>query len=86
MFAVVWTNAALDELADIWVAATPALRDRIEAAVLRLGNQLASDPTAVGESRDGNRRVVFDAPIAIICRVETGSQSVLVTHVWRYGR
>ena len=83
MFAVVWTNQALDELADIWVGATPELRDRIEASVRRLGRQLQENPAALGESRDDNRRVAFDPPVAIIYRVDTAGRSVLVTHVWR---
>jgi hypothetical protein len=86
MFAVVWTNRALDELADIWVVATPELRDRIEASVRRLGRQLQDDPFAIGESRANNRRVAFDPPIAIIYRSDTAGQVVLVTHVWRYGK
>jgi plasmid stabilization system protein ParE len=86
MFAVVWADQALDELADIWVAATPELRDRIEASVRRLGQRLQADPTAIGESRSNNRRVAFDPPIAIIYRIDTAGRSVEVTHVWRYGK
>jgi hypothetical protein len=33
MFAVVWTEHALDDLADVWVTVDPPTRDRIEAAV-----------------------------------------------------
>ena len=33
---VVWDEGALDELADLWVTATPQDRDRIEATVQRV--------------------------------------------------
>ena len=86
MFAVVWANKALDELADIWVIATPELRDRIETSVQRLGRQLQDDPSALGESRANNRRVAFDPPIAIIYRIDTAGRAVVITHVWRHGK
>jgi hypothetical protein len=86
MFAVVRANKALDELADIWVIATPELSDRIETSVRRLGRQLQDDPLALGEYRANNRRVAFDPPIAIIYRIDSTGQAVVVTHVWRYGK
>jgi hypothetical protein len=86
MFGVVWTNKALDELADIWVTVSPELRDRIESAMQRLDQSLRDDPNTVGESRNQNRRVAFDPPIAIIYQIDYSSQVVVVSHVWQYGK
>jgi hypothetical protein len=57
MFGLVWTNKALDELADIWVSVTPALRDQIELAIHRLDQALQDDPKAASRFRptDCNR-------------------------------
>ena len=59
MFTVVWTEHALNDLADVWVAIDPHTRDRIEAAVNWLNATLRLDPNEVGESRDNNRRIAF---------------------------
>jgi hypothetical protein len=59
MFAVVWTEHALDDLADVWVVVEPPTRDRIEAAVNWLNSELRRDPNDVGESRPNNRRIAF---------------------------
>jgi hypothetical protein len=48
MFALVWTEHALDELADVWVAVDPPTRNRIEAGIHRLNAELRDNPNAVG--------------------------------------
>ena len=60
MYAVIWRDAALNELADAFVVADLARRDALEQSVLRLNAQLAADPREVGESRSGKERVAFD--------------------------
>jgi hypothetical protein len=50
MFAVIWRNDVLDTLADLYVAATPAERARMAAAVDALNTRLRSDPLGEGES------------------------------------
>lgn len=57
MSVVIWTDAARDQLADIWVRATPAERAAIEPIVLGLERDLGDDPLAVGESRNDPLRV-----------------------------
>lgn len=59
MSIVEWEEKARDELADIWVAATPAERAVIEPFVLKLERDLVADPDDVGESRGGRRRVLI---------------------------
>jgi len=85
MYAVIWMDAALDALADAYVAADLSERDALEKAVLRINAQLASDPIAFGESRPGKRRIGFDKPCAIYYVVNDPSEGVVrVTFFWTY--
>ena len=60
----VWDDDAADELADIWVAATPEERDVIERAVLRVNRELVENPE-IGETRIGDSRVHFSSPLTV---------------------
>jgi hypothetical protein len=80
---VEWEDAARDELADIWVQATPAERAVIEPVVLRLERDLADDPLAVGESRNGSLRVEFREPLTFWFQVWTGARRVRIVRVHR---
>jgi hypothetical protein len=81
MYGLIWTDPSLDELADIWVACSPAERGEVEAAILRLDPALMRDPTAVGESRGGSRRVAFETPLVVWFTVSDADRVVRVTHV-----
>jgi plasmid stabilization system protein ParE len=70
-----WADAASDDLADIWVAATPDDRDEIERAVLRANRLLTDDPENEGESRPGNARVLIVPPLTVWYRVRPGPQA-----------
>lgn len=78
-----WREAARDELADVWVAATPADRVRLEAAVLFTEALLLKNPHKVGESRFGEFRVVYTPPLTFWFRVPPGSTIVTIEHVSR---
>lgn len=86
MFALIWWNAALDQLADVYVSATPAERARIAAAVDALNARLRADPLAEGESRSGGRRIAFIALAAIGFHVSEADRVVQVFSVKRYGK
>lgn len=58
MFVLIWRTAALDALADLYVAATPAERARM-AAIDALNARLRTDPLAEGESRSGGYRITL---------------------------
>ncbi len=51
MTRIEWTDAARDQLADIWVTASVGDRDVIEAVVLAVERDLILNPYRVGESR-----------------------------------
>jgi hypothetical protein len=86
MFAVVWMNKALDELADVYVAVGPAERTRIAAGVDALNQRLAADPLSEGESRAGGYRITFPDLLSITFRVDQANGVVRVTSASRYGR
>jgi plasmid stabilization system protein ParE len=60
-----WTDRARDQLADIWVAATPAERIAFEGMILQLERDLADAPFEVGESRAGSIRVVVRSSLVV---------------------
>lgn len=84
MFAVIWRDNALDDLADAWVTASLQMRAVIESRIADLNKRLASDPMAEGESREGKRRIVFDAPVVLTCLVDQADRVVRVTHFRLY--
>lgn len=72
-----WEDVASDDLADIWVVATPEERVEIERAVLRTNRLLAADPENEGESRGGNARVLIVPPLTVWYRVQPGPRAVV---------
>jgi hypothetical protein len=75
---VIWHDRALDQLADIWVRATPDERDQIEAAVNRINAALRNRPDDQGESRGGNYRVIIREPLSVWFRVDPSSTAHVV--------
>jgi hypothetical protein len=59
-------------------------RPLIAAAVDAMDAQLRVDPYGVGESRDGNRRILICWPLAISYVVKEADRIVQVNKVWRY--
>ena len=84
MFTVIWRDAALDELADVYVLADEASRTRLEQVVVGWNNQLNSTPMNLGESRTGNRRIALAGRCGIIFAVDAAVQVVRVLHFWTY--
>ncbi|MBY0514960.1 MAG: hypothetical protein K2P78_13725 [Gemmataceae bacterium] len=79
----IWDDIARDELADIWVAATPADRDVIEKAVLDAERQIKADPLGAGESRPGTRRLLILPPLTFWFSVRPDGSRVRVLRVTR---
>ena len=52
-----WKTAALDTLADFYVAVSNSERDRIAEGIELLNRQLSVSPFEVGESRDHGLRI-----------------------------
>jgi hypothetical protein len=84
MFRVEWTDAAYDDLASAWTSGDSGRRRAINRAVQTLEARLQADPLAVGESRDGDYRVVHERPIGMDVLVDLATRAVTVVRVWDY--
>ena len=82
MFRIQWAKAARTELARIWTSADPMLRQAITRAAHRIDQKLMRQPDTIGESRDANRRVLIDEPLAILYCLFPDDNRVRVTQVW----
>lgn len=86
MFTLRWRNDVLEALADLYVAATPAERVRMAAAVDALNARLRSDPLVEGESRAGGYRITFISLLVVGFYVDKANREVRVARVKRYGK
>jgi len=87
MFAVSWTDGALDELADAFVQTDASGRSVIENAVTKLNAHLAAYGGNLGESRSGYRRITFESPCAIMFTAgdpDDLAGLVRVIHFWTF--
>ena len=80
-FDVIWTSAAEQELADLWL--DPAIRNEVTTASHTLDQQLQANAPNVGESRPNGRRIAFETPLGILFRIDPPGNVVRVLHVWR---
>jgi plasmid stabilization system protein ParE len=81
MFDLKWSNTALDQLADVYVAATVDQRAQIAAAVVTLNARLRTEPLTVGESRVGGFRIGFAPWLAVLFHVSEADRNVHVVRV-----
>jgi hypothetical protein len=82
-YRVVWLNRAIGQLAVIYRACLQlgAGADAVVRASAMVDQLLAPNPTAVGESRAGNERVLIEPPLTIYCEVHDDERVVVVTSV-----
>jgi nitric oxide synthase oxygenase domain/subunit len=78
-YRVLWQDAALLELDEIWLAS--ADKEGIQTVAMRVNTELAFRPREAGESREGNDRVLFKFPLIVWFRVIERMNEVLVLHV-----
>jgi hypothetical protein len=86
VFALIWLDAVLDELAGLYVAAKLPDRARMAAAVEALNSRLRSDASAEGESREGNLRITFIPLLAVTFHVSEPDRVVHVIGIQKFGR
>lgn len=77
---VVWKPAAQHDLTAIWLKALN--RQAVTRTSAELDRLLQRDPLNLGESREGNERVVFVLPLAIRYQVSEADRLVAVQEVW----
>ena len=86
MFTVRWEGTALDELTELWTEADSALRASITLATHQIDQVLQANPLGHGESRPGNRRILFVSPLGITYRIEANGRTVSVLRAWHFRR
>lgn len=86
-YSVVWRQAVLDALADLYVTLTPDDQERVADGVAALNTRLASDPLDTGEGRDRDSDRIAFLPLLIVgFQVDPAARTVRVTGVSRFGR
>jgi hypothetical protein len=63
-YIVTWTRHALRQFHDMWTTATDP--DAVDAAATRIDQTLTTDAEQRGESREGDVRILFDPPLAVL--------------------
>jgi hypothetical protein len=76
-----WRRSAKNDLAALWLDANT--RSSVTAAANQIDNQLARNPLNVGESRENDRRILIESPLAVTYKVNPSEMKVLETRVWR---
>jgi hypothetical protein len=79
---VIWAEDAENELAALWL--NPALRSSVTQSSQRIDERLERDGDNEGESRDGNRRILFEPPLGVTLTVDPAQRRITVTHVWAF--
>ena len=82
MYTVRWKRTALDRLAELWLEADN--RSAVTTAVDEIDRILAGDPHNAGESRSGETRVLFVAPLGVFFEIPDSSKVVDVLRMWTF--
>ena len=73
-YQVIFAPQVNRDLVDLWVESDQ--QREITLAVDSLVRRLRASPTAVGESRNANRRVAFEWPVGIAFEIDEESRQV----------
>jgi plasmid stabilization system protein ParE len=84
MFRVRWKKTARNDLASLWTEADSAMRQAITEAAHRIDQLLARTPEEQGESRPGNSRIFFVAPLGVRFRILPEQATVWVMRIWLF--
>jgi len=81
-YTVVWKPSAERALIEIWTDATD--RQAITNAADTIDALLRTDPASVGESREGDVRLLYVWPVAVYYDVSLEYRRVAVWAVWQH--
>jgi len=76
---VIWRPKALRRLQRLWMASTNP--QAVLDASYRLTAQIRVEPRNTGESRQGDLRLAFDPPLALLFRIDPNNRDVIVVNV-----
>ncbi len=83
-YIVIFTPQVNRDIVDYWIE---SLHQReMTRAIDDLVRQMRNDPLEIGESRGGNRRVVFQWPVGMEFEVDEENQQVEVYNFWNFQR
>lgn len=81
-FRLVWIDRAVAELTVVYLRALDRGQgDDVVRAAARIDVLLEGSPLAVGESRAGHERVMFELPLTIYFEVHDDEKVVVITSV-----
>src|SRR5207244_10762682 len=78
-YRVVWEDAALAQLDEIWKASLD--QEGLQNTATRINTELTFNPLEAGESRSRSYRVLFKYPLVVWFRVVERLSEVQVLHV-----
>lgn len=77
---VIWSATAENQLAQLWM--DESLRPLLARATSAIDARLGRNAHDVGESREGNQRIEFELPFAVIFECDTASRRAKVLYIW----
>ena len=78
-YRVIWDDAALAQLDEIWKASLD--KEGLKNTATRINTELTFNPLEAGESRSRDYRVLFKYPLVVWFRVVERLSEVQVLHV-----
>ena len=84
MYIIYRNQQAMIPLQETWEQADEAARGAILLAMHRMDQQLQNNPQEQGESRPGKVRILLEAPMAILYKVDDTKEVVTVLRAWVY--
>jgi uncharacterized heparinase superfamily protein len=86
MFSIFRDSTAAASLRDTYEEASEPQRRAILRAISRLERHLRYNPHQQGESRQGQTRILFEAPLAMLFEVDDAQRMVRVLRIWMIRR
>jgi hypothetical protein len=83
-FSVLWLPVAEQQLAEVWVNASD--KTAVTEAAREIDRVLRLNPDRVGESRPDGRRILLEAPLGVVYRIDYANAVVRVVGMWRFGK
>jgi hypothetical protein len=84
MFIIYRSPEAMLPLRETWEWADDALRRAILLATIRVDQRLQEGAQTQGESRDDQKRVLFEAPLGVLFEADESKQFVRIVRCWAY--
>jgi hypothetical protein len=84
MYSIYRSEASTFSLRQTWNQADEQQQRAIFSASHQIDEELKIDPHKKGESRPGRKRVLFQAPLAVLYRVDHSRKLVRIIRTWTF--